>query len=108
MAMMRWLIVAAALVAAGTTAAENLASTRNELAPTGKLRVGILVGSLGPSTFYTVRDSTSEWPRGVTVGLAGAVARELGVAALPGSLRHPVSGRDPQEGDDDDRDSSFG
>src|SRR4051812_43589242 len=33
---------------------------------------------------------------------------EAGLAALPGSLRHPVSGRDPQEGDDDDRDSSFG
>src|SRR4051794_3956137 len=29
-------------------------------------------------------------------------------AALSGSLRHPVSGRDPQEGDDDDRDDSFG
>src|SRR5215212_6926133 len=26
----------------------------------------------------------------------------LAHAALPGSLRHPVSGRDPQEGDDDD------
>src|SRR3954470_14093558 len=32
----------------------------------------------------------------------------VGDAALPGSLRHPVSGRDPQEGDDDDRDDSFG
>src|SRR4051794_32332660 len=31
----------------------------------------------------------------------------VSAAALPGSLRHPVSGRDPQEGDDDDRDSSF-
>jgi transposase len=29
-------------------------------------------------------------------------------AALPGSVRHPVSGRDPREGDDEDRDSSFG
>ena len=28
--------------------------------------------------------------------------------ALPGSLRHPVGGRDPQEGDDDDGDDSFG
>src|SRR3954468_2538176 len=79
MAMMRWLILAAALVAAGTTAAENLASTRTELAPTGKLRVGILVGSLGPSTFYTVSDSTAGGPRGVTVDLAAALAQELGV-----------------------------
>src|SRR5829696_2279154 len=33
---------------------------------------------------------------------------EVSLAALPGSLRHPVSGRDPQEGDDDNRDDSFG
>jgi polar amino acid transport system substrate-binding protein len=79
MAMMRWLIVAAALVVAGATAAEDVTSTRKELAPTGKLRAGILVGSLGPSTFYTVRDSTTEWPRGVTVDLAVALAQELGV-----------------------------
>src|SRR3954471_8644752 len=38
----------------------------------------------------------------------GSVWPGVRVAALPGSLRHPVSGRDPQEGDDDDRDSSFG
>src|SRR4051812_12247999 len=59
MAMRKWLILAAALVVAGATAtaAENLTSARTELAPTGNLRVGILVGSLGPSTFYTVSDS---------------------------------------------------
>src|SRR5215210_2546714 len=34
--------------------------------------------------------------------------REGGGPALPGSLRHPLSGDDPREGDDDDRDSSFG
>src|SRR3954449_3998237 len=79
MAMMRWLILAAALVAVGTTAAEDLASTRTELASTGKLRVGILVGSLGPSTFYTVSDPTVGGLRGVTVDLAAALARELGV-----------------------------
>jgi hypothetical protein len=31
----------------------------------------------------------------------------LVLPALPGSLRHPLSGRDPQEGDDDDRDSKL-
>src|SRR3954470_10804830 len=50
-----------------------------ELAPTGKLRVGLLVGSLGPSTFYTARDPTTGRLRGVTIDLAGALARELGV-----------------------------
>src|SRR3954453_5509457 len=79
MAMVRWLITAAALVVAGATAAENLTSTRTELAPTGKLRVGLLVGSLGPSTFYTARDPTTGQLRGVTVDLAAALARELGV-----------------------------
>jgi polar amino acid transport system substrate-binding protein len=79
MAMVRWLITAAALVVAGATAAENLTSTRTELAPTGKLRVGLLVGSLGPSTFYTARDPTTGQLRGVTIDLAGALARELGV-----------------------------
>src|SRR3954463_16470238 len=49
------------------------------------------------------------------VGIAGDRIRsfverieQLDTAALPGSLRHPLSGRDPQEGDDDDRDNSFG
>src|SRR3954469_3383672 len=79
MAMVRWLITAAALVVAGAPAAENLTSTRTELAPTGKLRVGLLVGSLGPSTFYTARDPTTGQLRGVTIDLAGALARELGV-----------------------------
>ena len=79
MAMVKWLILAAALVVAGATAAENLTSARTELAPTGKLRVGVLVGSLGPSTFYTVRDPTTGGLRGVTVDLAAALARELGV-----------------------------
>src|SRR3954468_10203281 len=79
MAMVRWLITAAALVVAGATAAENLTSTRTELAPTGKLRVGLLVGSLGPSTFYTARDPTTGQLRGVSIDLAGALARELRV-----------------------------
>src|SRR3954464_5925416 len=36
------------------------------------------------------------------------VLRLLRGAGLPGSLRHPLIGRAPQEGDDDDRDDSFG
>ena len=36
-------------------------------------------------------------------------ALRCGAAAAPhGSLRHPVGGRDPQEGDDEDADNSFG
>jgi polar amino acid transport system substrate-binding protein len=77
--MIKWLILAAALVVPGATTAENLTVARKELAPTEKLRAGILVGSLGPSTFYTVSDSTAGGLRGVTVDLAAALARELGV-----------------------------
>ena len=77
--MIKWMILAVALSVAGATAAENLTSARKELASTGKLRVGILVGSLGPSTFYTMSDPTVGGLRGVTVDLAAALARELGV-----------------------------
>jgi len=65
------------VVVAGTAAAEDIA--RRELTPTGKLRVGIVVSSLGPSTFYAARNSTTERLEGVTVSLAAALARELGV-----------------------------
>ena len=43
-----------------------------------------------------------------TEGLIGSVIGLLGLPAPHGWLRHPVSGRDPREGDDDDRDNSFG
>jgi|SRR6185436_18972333 len=51
---------------------------RRELAPTGKLRVGIAVGA-APSAFWATRDPTSGRPRGVTVDLGGALAARLGV-----------------------------
>jgi polar amino acid transport system substrate-binding protein len=79
MAMYRWPIFAAMVVVGGTATAENISSARKELTPTGKLRVGVLVSSLGPSTFYAAQNATTERLEGVTVGLAGALARELGV-----------------------------
>jgi polar amino acid transport system substrate-binding protein len=51
---------------------------RRELAPTGKLRVGIGVGA-APSAFWATRDPATGRPRGVTVDLAGALAAKLGV-----------------------------
>jgi polar amino acid transport system substrate-binding protein len=76
----RWAAGLAALVAAtATEASDDLAAVRQELAPMGKLRAGILVGTLGPSTFYTVSDATTEQLRGVTVDLVTSLARELGV-----------------------------
>src|SRR3954467_2620258 len=50
MAMRKWLTLAAALVVAGATARDNDTAARTELASTGKLRVGLLVGSLSSSS----------------------------------------------------------
>jgi polar amino acid transport system substrate-binding protein len=49
-----------------------------EVAPGGTLRVGIGVGPV-PSAFWATRDPASGEPRGVTVDLAKAMAKELGV-----------------------------
>ena len=51
---------------------------RRELAPTGKLRVGIGVGA-APSAFWATKDPASGRPRGVTVNLGQALAERLGV-----------------------------
>jgi polar amino acid transport system substrate-binding protein len=53
-------------------------AARGELAPTGKLRVGIGVGA-APSAFWTTRDPATGRPRGVTVNLGQAMADRLGV-----------------------------
>lgn len=50
---------------------------RNELLPTGKLRVGIGVGA-SPSAFWATKDPATGQPRGVTVDLANALAAKLG------------------------------
>jgi polar amino acid transport system substrate-binding protein len=49
-----------------------------EVAPTGVLRVGIGVGPV-PSAFWATRDPASGEPRGVTVDLGRAMAKDLGV-----------------------------
>ena len=50
----------------------------NELVPTGRLRVGVAFAP-SPSPLFVVKDKDGT-PRGVTVDLAGELARELGVA----------------------------
>ena len=54
------------------------AAPGDELAPTGKLRVGV-ASAPKPSSFFVVEEQGK--PRGVTVDLGEALARELGVAA---------------------------
>ena len=53
-------------------------AARKELAPTGKLRVGVGVGA-APSAFWTTKDPATSKPRGVTVNLGQALADRLGV-----------------------------
>jgi polar amino acid transport system substrate-binding protein len=63
-------------LAACATAPEDAA--RRELAPGGKLRVGVGVGA-SPSAFWTTKDPATGRPRGVTVNLGQAMADRLGV-----------------------------
>jgi polar amino acid transport system substrate-binding protein len=58
--------------------ATNREALRAELAPTGRLRVGIAVGPAG-SALWATRDLGSGQPRGVTVDLGKALAERLGV-----------------------------
>lgn len=53
-----------------------LDEARQQLLPTGKLRVGIGVGA-SPSAFWAVKDPATGQPRGVTVDLANALAQKL-------------------------------
>lgn len=53
------------------------ADARSELAPTGTLRVAIGVGPIG-GAFYATKDADGTY-RGVTVELATALARKIGV-----------------------------
>jgi polar amino acid transport system substrate-binding protein len=60
--------------------AQDNAAVLRELAPTGKLRVGIAVGPAG-SALWATRDPATGEPRGVTVELGRALAQKLGVPA---------------------------
>src|ERR1700682_5588069 len=75
--LVRLATLAVALAAAGIAAADDGAAIK-ELAPTGKLRVAIAVGP-APSALYTVKGETPGTYRGVTVTLATALAKKLGV-----------------------------
>jgi polar amino acid transport system substrate-binding protein len=61
---------------------------RQELVPTGKLRVAIAIAPVG-SAFFATKEPVSGNPRGVTPDLAEALAKDLGVQleliALPNS-----------------------
>ena len=62
----------------GSCASMPSDEARQQLLPTGKLRVGIGVGA-SPSAFWAVKDPATGQPRGVTVDLANALAQKLNV-----------------------------
>ena len=67
-----------ALLIGGVAMAQDQAAVLQELAPTGKLRVGIAVGPAA-SALWATKDAATGQPRGVTVDLGAALARRLGV-----------------------------
>ena len=67
-----------ALLIGGAVMAQEKSAAVTELAPTGKLRVGIAVGPAA-SALWTIRDPATGRPRGVTVDLGTALAQRLGV-----------------------------
>ncbi|HEY9360681.1 MAG TPA: transporter substrate-binding domain-containing protein, partial [Xanthobacteraceae bacterium] len=71
----RGMLLAAAIAAGGADAQESTAV--KELIPTGKLRAGVVFAPAA-SAFFVVKDANGE-PHGVTVDLAGELAKKLGV-----------------------------
>jgi polar amino acid transport system substrate-binding protein len=70
--------VAAFALLIGGAQADDRSAVLKELAPTGKLRVGIGVAPVS-SAFWSTRDAASGQPRGVPVELGTALAQKLGV-----------------------------
>lgn len=69
-------------LAATVSACVSISDSRNaevlrELAPTGKLRAGVVVGQAGGAAF-AARDPSSGQPQGMSVDLANELARKLG------------------------------
>ena len=69
-------MMTAALATSGARAQD--AAVKQELVPTGKLRVAIAVGP-ALSAIYTIKDETSGKYRGVTIDLSTELAKKLGV-----------------------------
>jgi polar amino acid transport system substrate-binding protein len=72
-------VVLAAMAAAAAATAVDLATARKELAPTGRLRVGV-VSAPKATVFFVVIDADGR-PRGVTADLGEELARTLDVAS---------------------------
>jgi polar amino acid transport system substrate-binding protein len=72
-----WVLVSVLLLAGCAATSRQSGPPLHELAPAGKVRVGVGVGAVS-SAFWATRDPATGQPRGVTVDLANALARKLG------------------------------
>jgi len=72
------LLAALAVAAAAAATAGDVDTARKEIAPTGRLRVGIVSAPKG-NVFFVVEDADGR-PRGVAADLGDEAARTLGVA----------------------------
>jgi polar amino acid transport system substrate-binding protein len=72
------ILFATAIMTGNAMADDKTDAARKELAPTGKLRVGIAVGPTG-SPLWATKDAGTGAPQGVTVDLGNALAKKLGV-----------------------------
>jgi len=73
------LLFALAMLSACATAPTPPAAARSELAPTGKLRVGLLVAN----PVFVTKDGPAAEMRGIAVDLGRGLAQQLGVAFEP-------------------------
>lgn len=76
---MKLLLCTFLLLAGVSTAMANDELVRQELAPTGKLRIAIAI-SPAPSALYAVKDQASGQFKGVSVTLGAKLAEKLGVS----------------------------
>jgi polar amino acid transport system substrate-binding protein len=75
--MLAYLGLAAAVSLAASPACADDAAAKQELAPTGTLRVAVAVGP-APSGIYALKDADGKY-RGVSIDLSTALAKKLGV-----------------------------
>jgi polar amino acid transport system substrate-binding protein len=73
-----FVVPAVAMLLAACAAIPGPTPLLQEIAPTGRLRVGIGVGAVS-SAFWATPDAATGKPRGVTVDLGGEFAKRLGV-----------------------------
>jgi polar amino acid transport system substrate-binding protein len=75
-----WLVLVLALVSACASIPDvRTAAARKELAPTGTLRVGVVIAPVAANPFFATKDPATGKRRGVTIDLGAELAQKLGV-----------------------------